>query len=34
MALFFLSPAKNVLIPIAIQLYQEKGEDNPVSRNV
>ncbi|KAL9962848.1 hypothetical protein ACROYT_G031994 [Oculina patagonica] len=30
MALFFLSPAKSYLVPIAIQLFQEKGEDNPV----
>lgn len=30
MALFFLSPEKGYLIPIAIQLFQEKGDDNPV----
>lgn len=30
MALFFLSPSKCYLVPIAIQLYQERGEDNPV----
>ena len=33
MALFFLSPEKCYLIPIAIQLFQEKGNDNPVSNN-
>ena len=30
MALFFLSPAKSYLVPIAIQLFQEKGRENPV----
>ena len=31
MALFFLSPGKRYLIPLAIQLFQEKGDNNPVS---
>ncbi|XP_044181127.1 polyunsaturated fatty acid lipoxygenase ALOX15B-like isoform X3 [Acropora millepora] len=30
MALFFLSPAKSYLFPIAIQLFQERGDNNPV----
>ena len=33
MALFFFSPEQRYLIPIAIQLFQEKGDDNPVRRN-
>ena len=33
MALFFLSPAKSYLFPIAIQLFQERGDNNPVSNS-